>query len=59
MQALSRVLPLTYAVDGLRNVMLKGSGVASGAVRLDVLVVLGFAGLTSAAAMATLRRRVA
>lgn len=59
MQALSRVLPLTYAVDGLRNVMLKGSGVASGAVRLDVLVVLGFAALTSAAAMATLRRRVA
>jgi ABC-2 type transport system permease protein len=59
LQAVSQALPLTYAVDGLRRVMLTGSGLGDGSVRLDLVVVTGFAALTLAAAMATLRRRVA
>jgi ABC-2 type transport system permease protein len=48
LQVLSKLLPLTYGVDGLRDVMLKGNGLTSGAILLDIGV----------AATATLRRRV-
>jgi ABC-2 type transport system permease protein len=59
MQVVSRVLPLTYAVDGLREVMIKGAGITSAAVQLDAAVVFGFCILLIGAAAATLRRRVA
>lgn len=59
LQYLSNVLPLTYAVYGLRDVMIKGSDFASRALQLDALVVLGFCLLMIAAATATLRRRIA
>ncbi len=50
LEAIARVLPLTYAVDGLRGVILRGEDLASAAIQLDlavlsivavVLVVLG------------------
>jgi ABC-2 type transport system permease protein len=59
LQVVSRVLPLTYAVDALRSVMLKGSGLGSTAVLLDVAVVAAFALLMALAAAGTLRRRIA
>jgi ABC-2 type transport system permease protein len=58
LQYVSNVLPLTYAVYGLRDVMLKGSDLLSPALQLDALVVLAFAILMVLAATATLRRRL-
>ena len=59
LQYLSNVLPLTYAVYGLREVMLKGSDLSTTALQVDLLVGLAFAALVIALAAATLRRRVA
>jgi ABC-2 type transport system permease protein len=59
LQAVSNVLPLTYAVEGLRNVMLKGAGPGSAALQIDAAVVGGFCVLMILAAAATLRRRIA
>lgn len=58
-QVISNVLPLTYAVDGLREVMLRGSNLGVAAVQLDVAVLVGFGVLAVLAAAATLRREVA
>jgi ABC-2 type transport system permease protein len=51
--AVARVLPVTYAVDGLRDVILRGADLGSGALRLDLAVLaivailfLGLASLT-------------
>ena len=59
LQVISNVLPLTYAVDALREVMLKGSDFATAAVQRDVAVIGGFCVAAIVAAAATLRRRVA
>ena len=59
LQALSRVLPLTYAVEGLRNIMIKGADLSWSSLQLDVGVVLGFCVLVILAGAATLRRRIA
>lgn len=59
LQVVSNVLPLTYAVNGLRSVMLEGAGLESGAVLLDVAVLAAFCLATILAAAATLRRTVA
>ena len=59
LQAISNVLPLTYAVNALRDVMLKGADLAWASVRLDVAVIAGFCLVAVAAAAATLRRQVA
>lgn len=59
MQAISNVLPLTYAASGLRDVMLKGADLTWPAIQLDSGVVLGFCLLAVVAAATTLRRRVA
>ena len=56
LQWLSVVLPLTYAVDGLRDIMLSGKNLIDVVVELAALV--GFAVLTSILAAATLRRGV-
>ncbi len=55
LQWLSVILPLTYAVDGLRDIMLYGFSLADVWVELSVL--LGFAILTSILASLTLRKR--
>jgi ABC-2 type transport system permease protein len=59
LQYVSNVLPLTYAVYGLRDVMLKGAGINSPALLGDIGVLVAFALVTIAAASATLRRRIA
>ena len=59
LQVLSNVLPLTYAVNGLRDVMVKGADLTWGSLQLDAGVVLGFVVLILLAAIATLRRRIA
>jgi len=59
LQVLSDVLPLTYAVNGLRDVMVKGADLSWPSMQLDVGVVIGFVVLLIAAGTATLRRRIA
>jgi ABC-2 type transport system permease protein len=59
LQVLSDVLPLTYAVNGLRDVMIKGADLTWASLQLDVGVVAGFIVLLVVAAVATLRRRIA
>jgi len=59
LQLVSAALPLTYAVNALQEVMVKGAGLDVGAVQLDLAVVIGFCLLTLAAAGLTLRRRLA
>jgi ABC-2 type transport system permease protein len=55
LQWLSVILPLTYAVDGLRDIMLYGYNLAD--VWVDLAVLLGFAVLTSVLASLTLRKK--
>ncbi|MDQ6877474.1 MAG: ABC transporter permease [Candidatus Dormibacteraeota bacterium] len=59
LQYLSDVLPLTYAVNGLRDVMLKGADLTWPTMQLDVGVVAGFCVLVIVAGIGTLRRRIA
>jgi ABC-2 type transport system permease protein len=59
LQVISNVLPLTYAVDALREVMLRGADLASEAIQLDLAVLGGFCVVAVVAATATLRREVA
>src|ERR1700716_476546 len=59
LQALSHVLPLTYAVEGLRNIMIKGADLGWSSLQLDFGVVLGFCVLVILAGATTLRRRIA
>jgi ABC-2 type transport system permease protein len=58
LQVLSRVLPLTYAVEGMRNIMIKGADLGWSSLQLDFGVVLGFAVLVILAGATTLRRRI-
>ena len=59
LQAISNVLPLTYAVNGLRDVMITGADLTWGSLQLAVAVVLGFVIVVLLAGAATLRRRIA
>ena len=59
LQYISNVLPLTYAVNGLRDVMLKGADLTWPALQLDIGVVAGFCVLVIVAGIGTLRRRIA
>jgi ABC-2 type transport system permease protein len=54
LQAVSRVLPLTYAIRGLRDIMVRGQGLEGVATELGILA--GFAILMMALAAATVRR---
>ncbi len=57
LQWLSAILPLTYAVDGLRDIMLAGKSLLDVGFELSVLI--GFAVIVSALAAITLRRGAA
>jgi ABC-2 type transport system permease protein len=59
LQAVPNVLPLTYAVDALRDIMLRGADLGAGSLQLDFAVVGGFCLAVIIAAAATLRRQVA
>ncbi|MBI4180561.1 MAG: ABC transporter permease [Chloroflexi bacterium] len=57
LQWLSVILPLTYAVDGLRNIMLASKSLLD--VGFDLLVLIGFAIIISILAAITLRKGAA
>jgi ABC-2 type transport system permease protein len=59
LQVISKVLPLTYAVDALQEVMLRGADLGSAVVQRDLAVLAGFCLLVIGAASLTLRREVA
>ena len=59
LEPVARALPLTYAVDGLREVLVKGSDLSSAALQLDVAVLAGIAVVLVLVATATIRREVA
>ena len=59
LQYLSDVLPLTYAVNGMRDIMIKGADLTWSSLQLDAGVVAGFCIVLIAAGTATLRRRLA
>jgi len=57
LQWLSKILPLTYAVDGLRDIMLAGRSLLD--VWFELSVLIGFAVVISIVAAITLRRGAA
>jgi ABC-2 type transport system permease protein len=54
LQWVSKILPLTYAVNGLRSIMLRGENLID--VGFELAVLVGFATIISVAAALTLRR---
>ena len=58
LQVVSNVLPLTYAVNGMRDIMIKGADLTWSSLQLDAGVVAAFCILLIAAGSATLRRRL-
>jgi ABC-2 type transport system permease protein len=59
LQPVARLLPVTYAIDGLRQVMIAGADLASGQVLLDLGVLAGIAAVFVVLAASTIRREVA
>jgi ABC-2 type transport system permease protein len=59
LQWLSDVLPLTYAVNGIRDIMVKGADLSWPSLELDTGVMAGFCILLIVAGTTTLRRRLA
>jgi ABC-2 type transport system permease protein len=59
LNAVAHALPLTYAIEGLREVMLKGADLSSRVVQTDVLVLAGIAIFFIVLASTTIKREVA
>jgi ABC-2 type transport system permease protein len=59
LQTIAHVLPLTYAVEGLREVMLKGAALSSTVVQTDLAVLAGIALFFVVVATGTIKREVA
>ena len=59
LQPVARILPVTYAIDGLRQVMIAGADLTSPQVLLDMGVLVAIAAVFVALAAATIRREVA
>jgi ABC-2 type transport system permease protein len=59
LNAIAHVLPLTYAIEGLREVMLKGADLSSRVVQTDILVLAGIAIFFIVLASTTIKREVA
>jgi ABC-2 type transport system permease protein len=59
LNAVAHVLPLTYAIEGLREVVLKGADLSSGVVQADLLVLAGIAIFFIVLASTTIKREVA
>jgi ABC-2 type transport system permease protein len=58
LQPFSAFLPLTYAVNGLRQVFVAGAGLGTTDVQLDLLVLAAFAAFFATIASLTIRRDV-
>jgi ABC-2 type transport system permease protein len=59
LQWVAHVLPVTYAVDALREVMLKGADLGTAVVQTDLLVLAGIAVVFVVLASLTIKREVA
>ncbi len=59
LQPVARILPVTYAIDGLRQVMIAGADLTSGQVLFDLAVLTGIAAIFVVLAAGTIRREVA
>ena len=59
LNAIAHALPLTYAIEGLREVMLKGSDLTSRTVQIDLVVLAGIALFFIVLASTTIKREVA
>ena len=59
LQPVAQVLPVTYAVEGLREVMLRGADLSSASLQLDLAVLAGIALFFVALASRTIKREVA
>ena len=59
LQVVAHVMPVTYAVDALREVMIKGADFASSAVQGDLAVLIGIAVLFVVLGAGTIKREVA
>ncbi|HLQ60891.1 MAG TPA: ABC transporter permease [Candidatus Acidoferrales bacterium] len=59
LQYVSNVLPLTFAVNGMRDIMVRGQDLTAAALQLNVGVIFGFCGLVILLGATTLRRRLA
>jgi ABC-2 type transport system permease protein len=57
-QPIAPLLPLSYAVDGLRQVFIAGSDLGVAALRWDMLILAGFALFFATIASLTIRREV-
>ena len=58
LQPIVALMPLNYAVDGLRQIFVKGAALGSGALALDVVVLAGVALFFATVASLTIRREV-
>ena len=58
LQPLVRLMPLAYAVDGLRQVFIRGADLGVRALQVDLLVLVGAAVLFAVLASRTIRRDV-
>jgi ABC-2 type transport system permease protein len=59
LQPVARLMPVTYAVEGLREVMIAGADLASRTVQVDFAVLVGIAALFVVLAARTIRREIA
>jgi ABC-2 type transport system permease protein len=59
LQPVARVLPVTYAIEALRQIMIAGADLTSDVVLLDLAVLVGIAALFIALAAGTIRREIA
>jgi ABC-2 type transport system permease protein len=58
LQPIARLLPMTYGIEGLREVLVKAADLGSTTLQLDLLVLAGIALVLALLAMATIRREV-
>ena len=59
LNVIAHALPLTYAIEGLREVMLKGADLSSRVVQTDLVVLAGIAVFFVILASTTIKREVA
>lgn len=59
LNTIAHALPLTYAIEGLREVMLKGADLSSRTVQIDLIVLAGIALFFVVLASTTIKREVA
>lgn len=59
LEPIARLLPMTYGIDGLREVLVKGSSLSDAAVQIDIGILAGIALLLAVMATLTIRREVA